>query len=59
MEIQRHRFTSNHAAGKTPTDRAAIQRQIDPTDRQIDQLVYELCGRSDDEMCVVEEVTKR
>jgi len=34
---------------------AAIQRQIDAADRQIDQLVYELYGLTDDEIRIVEE----
>ncbi len=37
------------AAAKTPTDKTAIQRQIDATDRQIDNLVYELYGLTDEE----------
>jgi len=45
------------AAAKTPTDKTAIQRQIDPTDRQIDNLVYELYGLTDDEIRIVEEAT--
>ncbi len=44
-------------AAKTPTDKTAIQRQIDATDRQIDQLVYELYGLTDDEIRIVEEAT--
>ncbi len=42
---------------KTPTNKIAIQRQIDATDRQIDQLVYELYGLTDDEIRIVEEAT--
>jgi hypothetical protein len=34
--------------------RAAVQRQIDATDRQIDALVYELYGLSEDEVRIVE-----
>jgi hypothetical protein len=34
-----------------------IQRQIDATDRQIDQLVYELYGLTDEEIRIVEEAT--
>ena len=33
----------------------AVQRQIDATDKQIDQLVYELYGLTDDEIKIVEE----
>jgi len=35
-----------------------IQRQIDATDKQIDQLVYELYGLTDKEIRIVEEGTK-
>ena len=45
------------AAAKTPTDKTAIQRQIDATDRRIDQLVYELYDLTDDEIRIVEEAT--
>ncbi len=45
------------AAGGTPPNNTAIQRQIDATDRQIDQLVYELYGLTDDEIRIVEDVT--
>jgi hypothetical protein len=47
------------AAAKTPSDRTAIQRQIDATDGQIDQLVYELYGLTDEEIRIVEEATQR
>ena len=46
-----------HEAAKTPTDLTAIQRQIEATDRRIDQLVYELYGLTDDEIRIVEEAT--
>lgn len=50
----------NHLdAAKTPTDKIAIQRQIDVTDRQIDQLVYNFYGLTDDEICIVEEASAR
>jgi len=35
-------------------DKIALQRQIDATDRQIDQLVYELYGLTEDEIEIVE-----
>jgi hypothetical protein len=38
-------------------DKSPIQRQINATDRQIDQLVYELYGLTDDEIRIVEEAT--
>ena len=38
-----------------PSDTDMIKRQIEHTDRQIDQLVYELYGLTDDEIRIVEE----
>ena len=46
------------SAAKTPHEQAALQRQIDTTDRQIDQLVYELYGLTDEEIKIVEEATR-
>jgi len=46
------------AAAKTDHEKSFIQRQIDATDRQIDQLVYELYGLTDEEIRIVEETTK-
>jgi len=40
-----------------PQHRDQIQREIEATDRQIDQLVYELYGLTDDEIRIVEEAT--
>lgn len=40
---------------KTPQSGTAIERQIDATDRQIDELVYELYGLTDKEIRIVEE----
>jgi type I restriction-modification system DNA methylase subunit len=45
------------AAAAIPADRALYQRQIDATDRQIDALVYELYGLTQDEIRIVEEST--
>ena len=42
------------AAAKTPQDQTTLQRQIDATDRQIDQLVYELYGLTQEEIRIVE-----
>jgi hypothetical protein len=42
------------AAARTAHEKTALQRQIDATDRQIDQLVYELYGLTDDEIRIVE-----
>jgi hypothetical protein len=46
------------APGKTSHEKTAIQRQIDATDKQIDRLVYELYGLTDEEIRIVEEATK-
>ncbi|MCR4291286.1 MAG: hypothetical protein NUV76_00250, partial [Candidatus Kuenenia sp.] len=43
------------ASSKTNHDKTVIQRQIDATDRQIDQLVYELYGLTAEEIKIVEE----
>ena len=42
------------AAAKTETDRTIFQRQIDATDREIDALVYQLYGLTEEEIQVVE-----
>ena len=47
------------AAAKTPAAQTALQRQLDATDRQIDQLVYQLYALTDEEIKIVEEPTAR
>ena len=42
------------AAAKTPQGTNLLQRQIDATDKQIDQLVYALYGLTDEEIALVE-----
>ena len=44
-----HRFSDRTAPGKT-----AIERQIAATDRQIDQVVYELSSLTEEEIRIVE-----
>jgi type I restriction-modification system DNA methylase subunit len=39
---------------KTDHEKTALQRQIDTTDKQIDELVYELYGITDDEKKIIE-----
>jgi len=46
------------AAAKAPADKERLPREIEQTDRQIDQLVYELYGLTEDEIKIVEEATK-
>lgn len=41
---------------KVPNEKEIVQRQIDATDKQIDTLVYELYGLTDDEIRIVEGV---
>jgi len=47
------------SAARTADDKTALQRQIDATDRQIDQLVYELYGLTDEEIKIVEEASQQ
>ena len=42
------------AAAKNPNDKTRLQREIDATDRQINQLVYELYGLTEAEIKIVE-----
>jgi len=42
------------SAASVSHDQTILRRQIDATDRQIDQLVYELYGLTDDEIAIVE-----
>jgi hypothetical protein len=42
---------------KPSHERDALQRQIDATDGQIDRLVYDLYGLTDEEIRLVEEAT--
>jgi hypothetical protein len=46
------------AAEQLPQRREQVQREIDATDRQIDQLVYQLYGLTDDEIRIVEAATR-
>ena len=40
--------------GRTPQDQEMVKREIESTDREIDQLVYELYGLSEDDIKIVE-----
>ncbi len=46
------------SAEKLPQRREQLQREIDTTDRQIDQLVYQLYGLTDEEIVIVEAATR-
>jgi hypothetical protein len=39
---------------RTPHEKAALERQIETTDGQIDALVYELYGLTEEEIVIVE-----
>ena len=39
---------------KTAHDQAVLKRQIDATDKEIDRLVYELYGLTEEEIKIVE-----
>ncbi len=47
-------LTRRLATAKTDHEKTALQRQIDATDKQIDKLVYELYGLTEEEIKVVE-----
>ena len=42
---------------KTTHERTTIERRIEATDREIDRLVYDLYGLTDEEIALVEEAT--
>ena len=44
---------------KVTSERARIEREIGATDEQIDGLVYELYGLTDEEIAIVEEAVKK
>jgi len=47
----------NLPKAKTPHEQDSLQRQIAATDKQIDALVYELYGLTEEEIRVVERAT--
>ena len=47
-------LTGKLSTVRTPHSRESLQRQVDATDRQIDQLVYELYGLTEGEVDIVE-----
>jgi hypothetical protein len=42
------------AAAMTPHEKTRTERQIEATDHQIDRLVYELYGLTEDEISIIE-----
>jgi hypothetical protein len=49
--IKSHKYL---LSAKTPQEKTALQRQIDATDKQIDQFVYQLYGLTEKEIKIVE-----
>ena len=45
-------------SANVPDEKKKIQRQIEATDKRIDELVYQLYGLTDDEIKIVENSTK-
>jgi hypothetical protein len=50
-------LSSKLAAARTDHEKTVLQRQIDATDHEIDALVYELYGLTEEEIKIVEETT--
>ena len=48
-------LNKNLVKSKTPQEKTVLQRQIETTDHQIDQLVYKLYGLTKEEIKIVEE----
>jgi len=46
--------TLHNQSPRTPQEQAMVKREIEPTDKRIDRLVYELYGLTEDEVKVVE-----
>ena len=56
--VNNAKWRRSRVIAKPNYDKFAIQRQIYATDKQIDQLVYGLYGLTEEEIRIVEEVTK-
>ncbi|MBN2107815.1 MAG: hypothetical protein JW832_10350 [Deltaproteobacteria bacterium] len=54
MTKQTLALNKQFAAANTTNEMSTLQRQIDATARQINQLVYELYGLTDEEIKIVE-----
>jgi len=56
VELVERMLTLNKqlAASKTPDEKTRLQRQIDVSDRQINRLVYELYGLTEEEIKIIE-----
>ena len=51
---QMSNLSERTTAARTGHEKETLQRQIDATDRKIDELVYELYGLTDEEIRIVE-----
>jgi hypothetical protein len=54
LSIPLHERRNEVRAARTEHEKTTLQRQIDATDKQIDQLVYELYGLTEEEIRIVE-----
>jgi len=52
-------LNKENAAAKSEAQRTVIQRQIDATDAEIDRLVYDLYGLTEEEIAIVERPNER
>jgi hypothetical protein len=46
--------TEFRGGGRTPQEQEMVKREIEATDKQIDHLVYELYGLTEEEISIVE-----
>jgi hypothetical protein len=53
-ELRRRSSARRTIQPKTEHEKTALQRQIDATDKQIDELVYELYGLTQQEIEIIE-----
>jgi TaqI-like C-terminal specificity domain len=60
VQLVEHMLTLHKqlASAKAPHDKTVLQTQIDAADRQIDRLVYDLYGLTDEEIQIVEGVAQ-
>jgi hypothetical protein len=56
LRLVNYSCADNQVTGSAKSDsgRGMVQNQVEATDQQIDRLVYELYGLSDEDMAVVE-----
>ena len=54
MSLVERMLELHKSSPRMPQDKDRVKREIESTDRQIDRLVYELYGLSEDEIKIVE-----